>query len=48
MSVEKEEDLTFDLDNLYDGVEGNSDNPIDASTPEHVEDVGCGSGGCTL
>lgn len=42
------EDEVFDLDNLYDGVEGNSANPIDTSKPEEVEDVGCTGGGCTL
>lgn len=42
------DDLTFDLDNLYEGVTGNSENPIDASEPEEVEDVGCVGGACTL
>lgn len=42
------DDLTFDLDNLYEGVTGNSENPIDASEPEEVEDVGCAGGACTL
>lgn len=51
----KEEQVTteeledeFDLDNLYDGLEGNSSNPIDTSKPEEVEDVGCAGGACTL
>lgn len=51
MTEEVAEDLeeeVFDLDNLYDGVEGNSANPIDTSKPETVEDVGCSGGGCTL
>lgn len=38
----------FDLENLYEGVESNSDNPIDTSQPEEVEDVGCAGGACTL
>ena len=42
------DDLTFDLDNLYDGVAGNSANPIDASEPEEIEDAGCAGGACTL
>lgn len=45
---EELDDLTFDLDNLYDGVAGNSENPIDASEPEEIEDVGCVGGACTL
>ena len=43
-----EEDLTFDMDSLYEGVQGNSENPIDTSEPEVVEDTGCSGGGCTL
>ena len=42
------DDLTFDLDNLYDGVAGNPANPIDASEPEEIEDTGCAGGACTL
>lgn len=42
------DDLTFDLDNLYAGVEGNSERPIDTSTPEEIEDTGCAGGACTL
>ncbi len=45
---EELDDLTFDLDNLYEGVAGNSENPIDTSEPEEVEDVGCVGGACTL
>ncbi len=42
------DDLTFDLDNLYEGVPQNSDNPIDTTEPEEIEDTGCVGGGCTL
>ncbi|GGZ76580.1 hypothetical protein GCM10007161_04630 [Ignatzschineria indica] len=45
---EELDDLTFDLDNLYEGVTANSDNPIDTTAPEVVEDTGCTGGGCTL
>ena len=38
----------FDLENLYEGVAGNSENPIDTSQPEEIEDVGCAGGACTL
>ena len=55
LQIEKEksmsdelDDLTFDLDNLYAGVEGNSERPIDTSTPEEIEDTGCAGGACTL
>ena len=44
----KQEELDFDLDNLYEGVEGNSERPVDTSKPEEVEDTGCVGGGCTL
>lgn len=47
-SVTEEDEEVIDLDNLYDGVEGNSANPIDASEPEVQEDKGCAGGGCTL
>lgn len=45
---EELDDLTFDLDNLYEGVPQNSDNPLDTSEPEEIEDTGCVGGGCTL
>lgn len=49
MSIEKEDDLgVFDTDNLYDGLTGNSDNPIDTDEPEVVENTGCASGACAL
>lgn len=39
----------FDLDNLYEGVPQNSDNPIDASLPEiQEEDTSCPGGACKL
>lgn len=41
-------DLEFDLDALYEGMEGNSARPIDTSVPEEIEDTGCVGGGCTL
>ena len=43
-----EEQVELDLDNLYEGVVGNSENPIDTSVPEEIEDTGCVGGGCTL
>ena len=39
----------FDLDNLYEGVPQNSDNPIDTSLPEiQEEDTSCPGGACKL
>lgn len=46
--MEADLDLEFDLDALYEGIEGNSSNPIDTSVPEEIEDTGCAGGGCTL
>lgn len=44
-----QDDEEFDLDNLFnDDVPKNSDNPIDSTTPEVIEDVGCAGGACTL
>lgn len=43
-----DDNLEFDLDALYEGLEGNSSNPIDTSQPEEIEDVGCVGGACTL
>lgn len=37
----------FDLDNLYDDVPKNSDDPIDVSKPEVVDEPPC-VGSCTL
>lgn len=45
---EKVEDEEFDLDNLYEGVQNNSDKPIDTNSPEIVEDLSCAGGACTL
>lgn len=43
------ENITFDLDgDMYADMSNNSDNPVDVSEPEEIEDVGCISGACTL
>ncbi len=42
------DDLSFDFDNLYENTIKNSDNPIDTSESEEIEDTGCVGGACTL
>ena len=47
---EQLDDLTFDLEgDLYSGLTGNSDNPIDTDEPEvQPEDTSCPGGACKL
>lgn len=47
---EELDDLTFDLEgDLYNGLAGNSDNPIDTDEPEvQPEDTSCPGGACKL
>lgn len=45
-TVEIEEE--FDLDNLYDGIDGNSANPIAPGVEHMEEDTSCPGGACKL